>query len=602
MPARKRARSAEDRLDWQAARQIWSELYGIDPHDREALLGLLRALRHLGRLDDAGAVSGLASDEHAGHIDFALSVAETARLRAPSADRVARNLQVLRRFPDFVSGYAACAVLLLAADCIEQAAEILRAGNACFGAAFERLRPDIGRLIPELHPAIAREDWSAAASAVARSVGRARPASGEFLGGIAELEAMFEAAIGGTVAAPAPELRAAVTAPPRPRPAISQKPPVSTPAASLRRPSQDAGRGTDRPAHDRPARGARPGRRTGRVVAVGMAGAGLMGLAAGVAVLVPRAEPAASHEAAMAPVPRAIPPVGAKTARIAVATPFSRPRVRPVSVHPTIPATILARAPLPADEPIHVTLRYGSGDAGAVADAAQIAALLRSQGMLADGPIALGRPAGRSGVGYFFAQDRAAADRLAQRLFAGSAVSDPPRDDCRTAAPAGRDFHHDRCGTPPCPAIPSVRKADMTPSILHGTALALALLITAGAASAQGAPTAGKAPDALDLYFDTGSATIRPQDMKLLDQASRLYSEGKPIVMIVSGSADLVGPPGLNLQLSQARADNVVRGLVERGIPVERFQVLAKGVSDLPVATGTDVVEPRNRRVEITWR
>ncbi len=111
-----------------------------------------------------------------------------------------------------------------------------------------------------------------------------------------------------------------------------------------------------------------------------------------------------------------------------------------------------------------------------------------------------------------------------------------------------------------------------------------------------------KAPDALDLYFDTNSSQVRPQDVVLLDKASRLYAEGKPIVMVVSGSADQVGPPGLNLKLSQARADNVVKGLVERGIPVERFQVLAKGVSELPVQTATNVVEPRNRRVEITWR
>ena len=111
-----------------------------------------------------------------------------------------------------------------------------------------------------------------------------------------------------------------------------------------------------------------------------------------------------------------------------------------------------------------------------------------------------------------------------------------------------------------------------------------------------------KAPDALDLYFDNGSSTIRSEDLKLLDKASRLYAEGKPIVMIVAGSTDLVGSPSGNLRLSQARADNVVRGLVARGIPVERFQVLAKGVSDPPVPGSANIAEPRDRRVEITWR
>ena len=138
---------------------------------------------------------------------------------------------------------------------------------------------------------------------------------------------------------------------------------------------------------------------------------------------------------------------------------------------------------------------------------------------------------------------------------------------------------------------------------------ALGILLAGGPALAAETATApakqpetAKAPDAIDLYFDNGSAAIRPEDMKLLDKASRLYAEGKPIVMIVAGSTDLVGPAALNLKLSQARADNVVRGRVERGIPVERFQILAKGGTDLPVADSPNVAQPQDRRVEITWR
>ena len=152
----------------------------------------------------------------------------------------------------------------------------------------------------------------------------------------------------------------------------------------------------------------------------------------------------------------------------------------------------------------------------------------------------------------------------------------------------------------------------MTPRLLQR--ITLGMLILAGTAaqaaaqdkSASSAATPGaapaKAPDALDLYFETGSSKIRKEDLKLLDKASRLYTEGKPVVMIVAGSTDLLGSASANLRLSQTRADNVVRGLVARGIPIERFQVLAKGVTDLPVSTAADVSEPRNRRVEITWR
>ena len=72
--------------------------------------------------------------------------------------------------------------------------------------------------------------------------------------------------------------------------------------------------------------------------------------------------------------------------------------------------------------------------------------------------------------------------------------------------------------------------------------------------------------------------------------------------MIVTGSADTTGSPAANLRLSQQRANNVLQGLVSRGIPVERFQVMAKGQTDLAVPTPADKSEERNRRVEITWR
>jgi outer membrane protein OmpA-like peptidoglycan-associated protein len=135
-----------------------------------------------------------------------------------------------------------------------------------------------------------------------------------------------------------------------------------------------------------------------------------------------------------------------------------------------------------------------------------------------------------------------------------------------------------------------------------------ALLVGLPAAEAEDSTTAStanpapSAPSSLVLHFDPGSAAIRQQDVSLLDEASRLYRAGKPIVMTVTGSADTTGPAAVNLRLSEQRADNVLQGLVSRGIPVERFQVVAKGETDPAVPTAQDVSEERNRRVEITWR
>ena len=118
-------------------------------------------------------------------------------------------------------------------------------------------------------------------------------------------------------------------------------------------------------------------------------------------------------------------------------------------------------------------------------------------------------------------------------------------------------------------------------------------------ADAQPAPAA---PAPLVVFFDVGSTTIRNEDKAVLDHASRAYSEGKPIVMILTGTADRTGSAEVNLEISQLRAQAVLKGLLARGIPADRFQVLAKGETELPVATNSGVAELQNRRVEITWR
>lgn len=135
--------------------------------------------------------------------------------------------------------------------------------------------------------------------------------------------------------------------------------------------------------------------------------------------------------------------------------------------------------------------------------------------------------------------------------------------------------------------------------VVLGLAFLAGSPVVPAASQQASAPTA---PSSLVLYFEPGSAAIRSQDVALLDQASRLYREGKPIVMVVSGSADKTGSAIANLRLSHRRADSVLQGLVARGIPVERFQLIAKGETDPVVPTPPGTPEERNRRVEITWR
>jgi outer membrane protein OmpA-like peptidoglycan-associated protein len=132
--------------------------------------------------------------------------------------------------------------------------------------------------------------------------------------------------------------------------------------------------------------------------------------------------------------------------------------------------------------------------------------------------------------------------------------------------------------------------------------LAVTVLILGGTGALARTPAPAKAPDSLSIYFASGSAAISPEGESVLDRAARTYRDGKPIIMVVAGGSDATGSPAANLRLSQHRADNVLQGLVARGIPVERFQVLAKGETEPAVPDAQGTPEARNRRVEISWR
>lgn len=108
--------------------------------------------------------------------------------------------------------------------------------------------------------------------------------------------------------------------------------------------------------------------------------------------------------------------------------------------------------------------------------------------------------------------------------------------------------------------------------------------------------------DSLKILFATNSATVSADGNAVLDQASRLFRDGNPIVMIVAGGADTVGQADYNLQLSVRRAEAVAQGLTDRGIPADRLQVLGRGTSELPVPTDDETATPENRVVEISWR
>jgi outer membrane protein OmpA-like peptidoglycan-associated protein len=103
------------------------------------------------------------------------------------------------------------------------------------------------------------------------------------------------------------------------------------------------------------------------------------------------------------------------------------------------------------------------------------------------------------------------------------------------------------------------------------------------------------------VNFKSGSAVLSPESKTTLDDIASKAMNAKGYVLEVSGYADSRGSINLNRQLSQRRADAVIRYLVEsHNIPLRRI-VTPFGYGEMNPVGENDTKEGRaqNRRVEI---
>lgn len=100
------------------------------------------------------------------------------------------------------------------------------------------------------------------------------------------------------------------------------------------------------------------------------------------------------------------------------------------------------------------------------------------------------------------------------------------------------------------------------------------------------------------VYFDAAKADVKPESRPLLDGMARLLAANPVLRVYVVGHTDNQGGLGANLELSQRRADAVVKALAALKIDPQRM--MAQGVASLaPLGSNmNDAGRARNRWVE----
>lgn len=109
-------------------------------------------------------------------------------------------------------------------------------------------------------------------------------------------------------------------------------------------------------------------------------------------------------------------------------------------------------------------------------------------------------------------------------------------------------------------------------------------------------------PKSFLVYFLEGTDEFTEESgVEFTKILSELRERGAPDVVVI-GHTDRVGNVRYNDNLSLQRAERVRGELVRLGIPEARIRVAGRGEREPLVATDDEVVEPRNRRVEINVR
>jgi OmpA-OmpF porin, OOP family len=98
------------------------------------------------------------------------------------------------------------------------------------------------------------------------------------------------------------------------------------------------------------------------------------------------------------------------------------------------------------------------------------------------------------------------------------------------------------------------------------------------------------------VNFQSGSAYLAPESSKLLADVAKALKPCTGTQVEVQGHTDLIGNADINQNLSQARAETVVKALVDQGIPAAQLTAKGYGLTQPLENARTPQANAKNRR------
>jgi OOP family OmpA-OmpF porin len=102
-----------------------------------------------------------------------------------------------------------------------------------------------------------------------------------------------------------------------------------------------------------------------------------------------------------------------------------------------------------------------------------------------------------------------------------------------------------------------------------------------------------------DLRFDTGTADIKADGARILDNVVAVLQANPSVKVEIQGHTDNVGSAAFNKALSQKRAESVMDYMAKKGIGKERMSAKGYGFDRPAVSNDTAAGRAENRRVEL---